>query len=132
MFDGSQIPFSDHSFDSVMFVDVLHHTLDPAALIREAARVTRRLVLIKDHVLKGFLAAPTLRFMDWAGNWGHGVSLPYNYHSEEHWRLIFAEAGFMSEHWIERLGLYPLPFNWIFERRLHIVTTLVKCPPELA
>ena len=30
-FEGNKIPFPDASFDLVMFVDVLHHTQDPAA-----------------------------------------------------------------------------------------------------
>src|SRR5712691_10672586 len=41
-FDGSTIPFDNSSFDVVMFVDVLHHTKDPAALLAEAARVTKK------------------------------------------------------------------------------------------
>ncbi len=35
-FDGQHLPFPDQSFDVVMFVDVLHHTNDPAILLREA------------------------------------------------------------------------------------------------
>jgi hypothetical protein len=37
-------------------LDVLHHTDDANVLLREARRVTRRDVLIKDHRLNGFLA----------------------------------------------------------------------------
>ncbi len=78
-FDGSIIPFGDASFDVVTFVDVLHHTDSPVVLLREAARVARRMILIKDHNLEGFLAGPTLRFMDRTGNARYCVCLPYNY-----------------------------------------------------
>ena len=32
-FDGVKIPYADNSFDVVLFVDVLHHTLGPQALL---------------------------------------------------------------------------------------------------
>src|SRR6266699_4877837 len=71
-FDGSRIPFENKSFDAVMFVDVLHHTPDPAVLLREAARVARKAIVIKDHRLNGLLAKPTLRLMDWVSNANKG------------------------------------------------------------
>ena len=78
-FDGTTLPFGDSSQDAVMFVDVLHHTDDPLVLLREATRVSRRWILIKDHHREGLGARVTLRFMDWIGNARYGVALPYNY-----------------------------------------------------
>ena len=63
-FNGTSIPHRNRSFDVVMFVDVLHHTADPMILLREAVRVARQVILIKDHLLQGALAYPTLRLMD--------------------------------------------------------------------
>jgi SAM-dependent methyltransferase len=37
--DAARLPFSDHSFDAVLFVWVLHHAGDLVAALREAARV---------------------------------------------------------------------------------------------
>jgi len=127
-FDGGQLPFSDNAFDAVMFVDVLHHTSDPAFLVREAARVASRAVLIKDHLLEGRLAEPTLRLMDWVGNRGHKVVLPYNYLPRARWDEIFEEADLGVDLWTQRLGLYPLPAGWVFDRRLHFVARLMKHP----
>ncbi len=78
-FDGATIPEPSGAVDIVLFVDVLHHTVDPNVLLREAARVARRGVVIKDHTQDRALAGPTLRFMDFVGNAHHGVALPYNY-----------------------------------------------------
>ena len=64
-----------------MFVDVLHHTEDPMALLGEAVRVARKTIVVKDHTLNGFLAGPTLHFLDRVGNARHDVALPYNYTS---------------------------------------------------
>src|ERR1700736_4233505 len=46
-FDGVALPFPENSFDLCLFVDVLHHTTAIAALLRESARVSRSLILIK-------------------------------------------------------------------------------------
>ena len=79
LFDGQSLPYEDGAFDCVVFVDVLHHTDDPAALLREAARVSRGAILVKDHLCESSSARARLRFMDWLGNARHGVALPYNY-----------------------------------------------------
>ena len=67
-FDGLHMPFDDKSFDAVTLVDVLHHTDDPLVLLKEAARVTRAIVVIKDHIAETKLDHLTLRMMDWVGN----------------------------------------------------------------
>ena len=77
----------------VTFVDVLHHAADPRALLAEGARVARHSLVIKDHLLRGFLAGPTLRFMDRIGNERHGVSLPYDYWRPETWTHAFEALG---------------------------------------
>ncbi len=122
-FDGSSIPFADASFDVVMLVDVLHHTDDPTALLREAWRVARRALVIKDHLLQGSLAGATLRFMDWVGNARYGVALPYDYWPPEKWREAFAELRLTGD-WLCSLGLYPWPASWVFDRSLHFVACL--------
>ena len=127
-FDGQSLPFGDRAFDVVMFVDVLHHTDDPMILLREAARVAKQAVVIKDHTRDGFLAGPTLRFMDHVGNARHGVALPYNYWPLAKWKAAWETLGLRRETWIDRLGLYPWWANQVFGRRLHFVTKLMVSP----
>jgi SAM-dependent methyltransferase len=123
-FDGQTIPYGQGSFDSVMLIDVLHHTADPMILLREATRAARQSILIKDHLLQGPLAYPTLRLMDWVGNARHGVALPYNYWTPAKWRHAFDELGLNLISWEKQLKLYPFPANLIFERSLHFVAML--------
>ena len=121
LFDGMTIPFADRSFDLVMFVDVLHHTGDPMVLLREAARVARLGLVIKDHIAKGILAKTRLRFMDYVGNARHGVSLPYNYWTERQWHAAQDELRLKPAVLIHDLGLYPKPADAVFGANLHFV-----------
>ena len=124
-FDGHSLPFRDDEFDVVTFTDVLHHTSDPAVLLREARRTARRFIIVKDHLREGFLAGPTLRFMDWIGNAHHGVALPYNYLSETQWMATLAQCDLQVETWTGAVALYPFPASLVFNRRLHFVARLL-------
>jgi SAM-dependent methyltransferase len=123
-FDGEHIPFEAKSFDVVLFVDVLHHTDDPMVLLREALRVARHSILIKDHRLEGAFAKPTLTFMDWMGNARHGVALPNNYWPERRWRAAFEDLRLVVTGWNSDLGLYPWVADLVFGRSLHFVARL--------
>jgi SAM-dependent methyltransferase len=123
-FNGEVIPYKDASFDGVMFVDVLHHTHDPMVLLGEAARVARKAIVIKDHILDGLLAGPTLRAMDRVGNARYGVSLPYNYWTKREWLEAFQKLGVKVGSWTTSLRLYPWPASCLFDRSLHFVARL--------
>ena len=123
-FDGRTIPFPDRHFDAVIIVDVLHHTDDPSVILAEARRVCRQRIIIKDHNRDGLLAGPTLRFMDWVGNAPHGVRLPYNYLSSREWSGLWQRLGLKVSAMAGRLGLYPAPFGFLFDRKLHFIAAL--------
>lgn len=123
-FDGYSIPWPDDHFDVAMFIDVLHHTDAPAKLMAEAKRVAKAGIVIKDHNRDGAFADLTLRFMDWVGNAAHGVRLPYNYLSGSEWRAVWSDLDLKVDRKVDRLGLYPKPFGWLFDRRLHFVARL--------
>jgi SAM-dependent methyltransferase len=125
-FDGLTLPYPDSSFDVCLFVDVLHHTEEPAILLREAVRVTRGFVLLKDHIDKNLLDDITLRFMDWVGNRPHSVVLTYNYQSRKQWAGYFSMCGLKEENWNCAVPLYPWPFQLVVGRGLHFVSLLKK------
>ncbi len=125
-FDGDTLPFGDGSFDVVMLVDVLHHTSDVSVLLREAARVSRQLVLLKDHLSENAFDHATLRFMDWVGNRPHGVTLTYNYQSRAQWDSHFAAVGLQPASIETNIPLYPAPFSALVGRGLHFVAALRK------
>ena len=123
-YDGKTLPYPDGSFDALIYVDVLHHSDDPEALLREALRVARQAVLIKDHLCDGFLARPTLAFMDRIGNRGFDMPMPHNYWQRERWRQAFDRLGVEVDHWSSEVPLYPWPASLLFGRSLHFVARL--------
>lgn len=125
-FDGEHFPFPDRAFDVCVFVDVLHHTTDVRQLLCEAARVSRSLVLLKDHLSENSLDHATLRGMDWVGNRPHGVKLTYNYQGMRQWEQHFATCGMQIAQLSTNLPLYPWPFSLLFGRKLHFVAQLRK------
>ena len=120
-FDGVNLPFEQQSFDIVMFVDVLHHTNDPMVLLREAVRVARKAIVLKDHVLQGVLSGTRLKFMDYIGNARHGVALPFNYWTRKQWSEAESRLGLQQKQEIRNLKLYPWPADYIFGANLHFI-----------
>ena len=131
-FDGSTLPYPDASFDVCLLVDVLHHTEDPGILLGEAVRVTRRFVLLKDHLDENVLDDITLRFMDWVGNRPQGVVLTYNYKSRKEWAEYFSKCGLQEVSWNAEVPLYPWPFRFVVGRGLHFVALLRKASGRVA
>jgi len=135
-FDGHTLPEGDGEADVVMLIDVLHHIQDPMVLLREAARVARRAVLIKDHTRDGLFAGLTLRLMDFVGNAHHGVILNYTYWPKHRWQEAFRELGLTVRAWHDELKLYPGIADRIFGRFLHFVallepTHLMSCTQDV-
>ncbi len=125
-FDGHHIPATDGEWDACLLVDVLHHCDKPEELLAEATRAARVCVVVKDHVAEGPWDHAVLRVMDWFGNRGHGVVLPYHYWSAARWKQAFEVLGLNEACRTEALGLYPFPFTWLFDRRLHFTVRLEK------
>lgn len=123
-YDGVTLPYDDQSIDVVTLIDVLHHCDQPVEVLREATRVARRAVVIKDHKRDGLAAAPTLRFMDWVGNNRYGVALPYNYLSTTEWLDAFDELNLQVKNIVHQLNIYPWPASLIFDRSLHFIACL--------
>lgn len=126
LYDGETLPFEDESIDLVMIVDVLHHCQNPEAVLKECGRVSKRWVLVKDHVSDGLFDRLRLRFMDWVGNRAHGVVLPYNYLSTKQWDMAFNYAGLRKASSVNNIMLYPYILDHLFGKKLHCMCLLVK------
>ncbi|MCC6696900.1 MAG: class I SAM-dependent methyltransferase [Candidatus Hydrogenedentes bacterium] len=123
-FDGCVLPYDDKSFDVAMFVDVLHHVDDPLRLLKEARRVARHWIVVKDHTVGSALSAPTLRLMDTVGNARFGVRLPFNFWTSEQWQDAWQQIDATIDYITSRLDIYPWPLSLVFDRDLHFVARL--------
>jgi SAM-dependent methyltransferase len=123
-FDGQHIPRPDQNVDVVLLVDVLHHATSPLALLGEAVRVSRRAVVVKDHVVGGSLDHWQLRLMDDVGNRRFGVALPYDYWTWDRWQAAWGQLGLRAVALERNLRLYPGPLDRVFGRGLHLLACL--------
>ncbi|TVQ21403.1 MAG: class I SAM-dependent methyltransferase [Spirochaetaceae bacterium] len=95
LYDGGAIPFPDRTFDCALLLTVLHHTPEPDAVLREAARVARRLIVIEDVYTNAVQKHLTF-FTDSLFNLefrGH----PHSNRTDAEWRKAFVDLGLELE-----------------------------------
>src|SRR5438477_6574636 len=85
---AEQLPFDDASFDAVVTRVAVHHFDDPAAAVREMARVSAGLVLVVDNLFMSEEAEEADKLRD--------TSHVRNY-TESEWRSMLEQAGLVVE-----------------------------------
>jgi SAM-dependent methyltransferase len=123
-YDGTVIPHDRGTFDVVILADVLHHEPEPDRLIGECARVSRRLVIIKDHKRDGLLAQQRISLLDWAANAPHGVPCLYRYNALSEWRESHRRNRLSVVEELEAMRVYPQPYEAFLGGRLHYFAVL--------
>ncbi len=117
-YDGKVMPLGDKSVDVTIVADVLHHEPEPDRLLRECVRVSRRLVIIKDHRISGPISKARVSLMDWAANAPYGVPCLFRYNTLEQWRAEPGKFGATVEHERTSMDLYPGLWNPVFGKGL--------------
>jgi ubiquinone/menaquinone biosynthesis C-methylase UbiE len=117
-YDGKTMPLGDKSVDAVIVADVLHHEEQPDRLLHECVRVSRRLVIVKDHRISGPLSKWRVSLMDWAANAPYGVPCLFRYNTLEQWRQEPGRLGVTTEHELASMDLYPGLWNPVFGKKL--------------
>ncbi|OGX44225.1 MAG: hypothetical protein A3I71_03260 [Omnitrophica WOR_2 bacterium RIFCSPLOWO2_02_FULL_63_16] len=110
-YDGLTIPYGEKTHDVVILADVLHHAWEPERLMRECIRVSRRLVIIKDHQVKGLLARPRLVLFDWVANAPFGVPCLYRFWTAAQWTETCRRHRLAIEDEVASTDLYPRWLN---------------------
>lgn len=122
--DTRCMPFEDNSHDVVIVADVLHHEPDPSRLLAECVRVSRRLVIIKDHQVKGPLAQQRISLIDWAANAPYGVPCLYRYNTPTQWADVPATFGLEPVEVLSSMRLYPPLVNLLFGGSLQYMAVM--------
>jgi ubiquinone/menaquinone biosynthesis C-methylase UbiE len=96
-YDGLHLPFADGAFDHSLFVFVLHHTLDPLPVLREALRVSRGSVLVVENNVAGGLRQRLTRAIDSLPHVRHGVPVCYRAQTIDEWQHAFERLRVHTE-----------------------------------
>ena len=123
-YEGLTIPHAERSYDVVVLADVLHHAVDPERLLDECIRVSKRLVIIKDHQANGPLAQQRLALLDWLANAPYGVPCLYRYWTAAQWTEAFQRHQLIVEEAMTSMKLYPRGLDLIFGGPLHLLAVL--------
>lgn len=96
IYDGRTMPFKAQSYDIALLPTILHHTPNPDHIIRESARIARRLIIIED-VYEG-------RVMEWLTKRTDSlmnlefIGHPHSNRTDHQWRSSFAYMGLTLRH----------------------------------
>lgn len=92
VYDGKTIPFKDKSFDTILLITVLHHTKNPEAILKEARRVAKRVIVVED-IFTGQLQKYVTFVMDSVTNFEF-IGHPHSNRDDSEWRETFKKMGF--------------------------------------
>ncbi len=92
LYDGIRLPFDDNSFDVALLITVLHHIKDPVAVLAEAQRVCRRLVIIEEDIYDTAWRKYVTFLFDSAYNF-EWIGHPHTNKTDKEWRRVFDQLG---------------------------------------
>jgi len=109
VFDGLKIPFPENYFDLTLINYVLHHTPDPVAILKEAKRISKKIIIFED-LPEGFLAKLRCFFHQASYNlFFQKEKRKFNFKTKREWEMIFEEIGLKI---VESKRVF-VPFNLI-------------------
>ncbi len=104
LYNGKEIPYPDKYFDTTYVSFVLHHTPDPAALLAECIRVTKKKVILLEDVYSNPLELFWARFFDY-GNilLSKNMNIPLNFQKHTWW------LSQLKSHPTKKVEHFPFP-----------------------
>jgi len=132
LFDGKSLPFVDGAFDVSMICDVLHHTKNQKELIAEVFRVTRRKVLVKDHLYRNMKQKYQLYVLDLLGNYRFGIRVTGDYLSLPQWEHLLSSKRVESLSLFQDVPVRKPPLSYLFTNSVEVLFEInLKQTPEL-
>ena len=113
IYDGQTMPFGAQSYDTALLSTMLHHTPDPDHILRESARIARRLIIIEDVYNGPIMEWLTKRFdslmnLEFRGH-------PHTNRTDSEWKDTFARMNMR----LMSAEIYPVA--WIFRQAVYVV-----------
>lgn len=96
LYNGKKLPVKNKSFDTVLFVYMLHHTPDRKAIedmLKEAKRVAREDIVILDHTYTNIVSKAMLMMYDYAANFLYDMPIPLNFLKINEWKKMFKKLN---------------------------------------
>lgn len=103
VYDGNALPFEDDKFDCALLLTVLHHTTNPEQILKEAKRVSKKIIILEDTYNNRFQKWIT-QSADTIVNLGHS-KMTYENKSEKEWEKLFDALGLHLQHKITKRKL---------------------------
>lgn len=113
LYDGRHMPYSNDAYDTAVLLTVLHHTPEPDEILRETARVAKRVIVLED-VYDGAWQRKYTKVADSITNlefFGH----PHSNRSDAEWRESFSRLN------LKVLHAEVHPFAAFFKQALYVV-----------
>jgi len=90
--NGKKLPFPEKSFDAVLINYVLHHSNDPIALLEEAKRVSKKIIIYED-LPEGILSKIYCQFHSLTFNKLFQGGNNASFKTGREWEEIFQKTG---------------------------------------
>ncbi len=113
VYDGKNIPFADQTFEIVLLLTVLHHTLDVVSILREAQRVSHKMIIIEDiyeHKLQQYLTYIVDSLINFEFQ-GH----PHNNRTDSQWQELFKDLNLKLNY------TYSYSFLYCFKQVIYVL-----------
>ena len=121
-YDGKILPFADKSFDYATMINMLHHDSNPVHLLSEALRVSRKGIIIKDHIANNALDKYNLIAMEYMNpNNRDLVKMGMIFYSRAKWQEVFDSLHLQCEVYRDRFTSYNPFLDIFFGRKMHFV-----------
>jgi len=92
IFNGKNLSFTDNSFDIVLLNYVLHHCQDPERLLKEAKRVSKRIIIFED-LPEGIFSKLRCTFHQTSYNIFQKEKQKFNFKTKKEWQELFKKIG---------------------------------------
>lgn len=115
VYDGEHLPFKDNEFDVCFLRSVLHHTPDPEVILKEAVRVSKKLI-IHENVITNIFQRYYTYLIDCIMN--KELIEPHTNKTDKEWQLLFKKLKLKLVNIMDETALVFLQNKMYFLNKL--------------